>query len=355
MSSQSISTRRLPCRTLVLLVALAVLGWANVGLAKVDCDPNKEYAVSPEAGAWMVIVQTYSGDMARDQAHKLVLELRARYNLPAYVFNRGKEQKEKQEEEIRQRREQMEKFLRENNLQPGMPFRTPRMRIDEEYAVLVGDGYKDMESAAKARDRMRKLPTPSKELVDSVVVAGLDEKGQPTKQESVPINPFLRAFPVPNPTVPVQKPADKPDPFLKQLNSEEPYSVFSCGKPWTLAVKEFYGENRVVSHNTPVEMIEKLLGKKNGPDTLNASAMQAHELVKVMRKYMNIDAYVLHTRHGSVVTIGAYDSKDDPRLVQNQKRFTNFQFVTQQQGGTQRAPDIKFFPIPLPMEVPKAN
>jgi hypothetical protein len=341
---------------LFLVAGLVLIGWANLSFGKVECDPNNEYVVTPDAGAWMVIVQSYSGDMARDQAHKLVLELRSRYNLQAYVFNRGKEEREKQEAEMRKRRQQLDEYIRQNGLQPGMPLPNRHVRIDEQYAVLVGDSYKDMESARKALDRLRKLPTPSKELVDKIVVAGNYDAttGKPTQVESVPVNPFLRAFVVPNPTVPVQKPEEKPDTFLKQLNAEEPYSVFTCGKPWTLAVKEFYGENRVIPRSTPVELFEKLLGKK-GPDTLNASAMQAHELAKVMRKYMNLDAYVLHTRHGSVVTIGGYDSKDDPRLVQNQKRFTNFQFVTQQQGGAQRAPDIRFFPIPLPMEVPKIN
>jgi hypothetical protein len=344
------------CRPLALfLVAgLALVGWADLSFGKVECDPNNEYLVTPDAGAWMVIVQSYSGDMARDQSHKLVLELRSKYNLNAYVFNRGKKERDEQEEEMRKRREQQLDFLKQRGLEADMPFRMKHVRIEEQYAVLVGGPYKDMESARKGLDHLRKLPTPSKELVDKVVVAGTDASGRPTQVESVPVNPFLRAFVVPNPTVPVQKPEEKPDTFLKQLNAEEPYSVFTCGKPWTLAVKEFYGENRVVPRSTPVEMFEKLLGKK-GPDTLNASAMQAHELAKVMRKYMNLDAYVLHTRHGSVVTIGAYDSKDDPRLVQNQKRFTNFQFVTQQQGGAQRAPDIRFFPIPLPMEVPKIN
>src|SRR5438105_439407 len=114
---------------LVLAAGLILAGSPGIGHARVDCDPNKDYAVTPASGAWMIIVQTYtsqgteSRDFVRDQAHKLVVEVRNKYDLPAYTYNRGKEERDKQEEELRRRRDQQEKFLRERGLAADMPFR----------------------------------------------------------------------------------------------------------------------------------------------------------------------------------------------------------------------------------------
>ncbi len=327
---------------LALLAGLIVTGWTSPGYGRVECDPNNEYPISPAAGPWMIIVQSYSGDVARDQAHKLVVELRAKFDLAAYTFNRGKEERDKQEQEMQQRRQQQENFLRERGLTPDKDFSRvmwhPR-RIDDQYAVLIG-GYKDMDTARRALDHIKKLPAPSQELMDYVGMAVPAKKEKNGGHlEGAYLNPFLRAFVVPNPTVPVQKPKDEPDPLLKDMNGDETYSLLKCSKPWTLAVKEFYGETTLVHKNT---MLEKLIGR-SGPDTLNASAMQAHEIAKVLRTHMNMEAYVLHTRHGSIVCVGSYDTKDDPGLLQNQRLL----------GNLQMGPAIRFFAIPLPMEVPR--
>lgn len=344
MSSQPLSRLRL--RTIVgtLLAAAVVAVATGPGYGKVECDPNNEYTITKEAGPWMIIVQSYSGEIARDNAHKLVMELRTKFDLPAYTFNRGKEERAKQDEEMKRRREQQEEFLKQRGLVADMPFRMKHVRIEDQYAVLVG-GYKDMDAARRALDHIKKLPPPSKELMDYAClgIPNKDKQGD-GRIEGAYLNPFLRAFVVPNPMVHVEKPKDQPDPMLKEMNSDETYSLYKCPKPWTLAVKEFYGQTTVVQKSVPTQMLEKLLGK-GGPDGLNAGAMQAHEIAKVLRSHMNMDAYVLHTRHGSIVTVGAYDSKDDPRLLQNQRLLANLQM----------GPVIKFFAMPLPMEVPKAQ
>lgn len=343
MSSQTLSRRRwFMFAGLLLTAGLIALGGRHpAAYAKVECDPNNEYPITPQAGAWMIIVQSYSGMTAREQAHKLVQELRTKYDLNAYTFNRGKEERAAQEAEMQKRRQQQEQFLKERGLVADMPFRMKHVRIEDQYAVLIG-GYKDMDSARNALDHIKKLPAPSKELMDYAClgIPNADKKGN-GRVEGAFLNPFLRAFVVPNPTVPHDRPRDEPDPALKAMNADECYSLLKCTKPWTLAVKEFYGETVVTQKNSPTQMFEKLIGK-HGPDTLNASALQAHEIAKVLRTHMNMDAYVLHTRHGSIVTVGAYDTQDDPRLLQNARMLANLQM----------GPVIKFLPRPLPMEVP---
>jgi hypothetical protein len=331
---------------LALAAGLVVAGWPSAGYARVDCDPNKDYAVNPAAGAWMIIVQAYSGEIAQDQARKLVIELRSKFDLPAYTFNRGKEERDKQDEEMRHRRQQQEQFLKERGLVADMPFRMKHVRIEDQYAVLIG-GYKDMDTAARDLKRIKKLPAPSKELSDSVGIATPEKGG--ANIERAYINPFLTAFVVPNPTVPHEKPKDEPDPLLKELNANETYSLFKSPKQWTLVVKQFSGANQVVQKSAPLKMLDTLLGR-GGPDTLNASAMQAHEIVRVLRDHMKVESYVLHTRYGSIVSIGSYDSQDDPRLLQNKQLFGNFQM---KDGHGMSV--MKFDPLPTPMKVPEVR
>ena len=56
--------------------------------------------------------------------------------------------------------------------------------------------------------------------------------------------------------------------------------------------------------------------------------------------------FVLHSKYSSVVTVGAYDSPNDPRLASMQSelatKFANPQFTL-----------IQFFNRPIPMEVPR--
>jgi hypothetical protein len=299
-------------------------------------DINAEFAVTPAAGPWMILASSYTGPMAAQMAHELVLHIRNNCKLPAYVFNRGKEEREKQAEEIRKMRK----------LAPDAPVRT--YRIEDQYAVLIG-GYKDMETARKALDDIRKLPPPDNRLCNIVWNAGPGDKdGKKGMAERAFLSPFKTAFVVRNPTVPAPPPEDKPDPFLKELNAGEKYSLFKCGKPWTLAIKDYYGscevQNRLSGGGT---ILGKIGGGKNQGDLLAASALQAHELARILREHMHLEAYVLHTRNRSVVSVGGFDSADDPKLIQMQQQLAKLQF----QGAG--AAVLQLWPQPLPMQVPK--
>ena len=48
--------------------------------------PGETVHVAEENGPWMVMACSFSGEGAEKQAHELVLELRKRYKLPAYVY-----------------------------------------------------------------------------------------------------------------------------------------------------------------------------------------------------------------------------------------------------------------------------
>jgi hypothetical protein len=74
---------------------------------------------------------------------------------------------------------------------------------------------------------------------------------------------------------------------------------------------------------------------------LSAAAMQAHETARVLRK-LEFDAYVLHTRTSSIVTVGGFDSREDPNIARIQKAITTLKISA-----------LDLYTSPLPMEVPK--
>lgn len=338
-----------------MLFALAALSLASTSpaWAKVEAIPGKEYAVSPADGPWMVCAASYTGDLAEGLAKDLVLEIRSRFDLPAFYYNRGKEQRDAQEAEWARRREQQQRELKARNLDVDIPFRSRKFRIEDQYAVLIG-GYKDVDVARKALDYVKKLEPPKSVALDTQVNARPDEKGQQVVERNF-VNPFARAFVSRNPTVPQDSVREKWDPILKKVNAGESYSLLKCRRPWTLAIKEFQGAAVFVEKTATPSFLENLFG---GSEQLNASAMNAHNLAEAFHK-MGFEAYVLHTRNSSVVTIGSFDSVNDPRMESVKRALTNLQFKTDPKGAPPGkavpvgANHFDLFPQPLPMEVPK--
>jgi hypothetical protein len=206
-----------------------------------------------------------------------------------------------------------------------------------------------MEAARRALTDIKKLKAP--ELQSSTgapttdfltqYVPTADKKGFEVRK--APVNPFATAFVTRNPSVRHDSAADKnkPDPFWKELNAGRPYNLLDCKQPWTLVVKEFQGAEAI--GRAPSNSFLTMLGLgSNLGLSLDNAAKQAEEVARVLRG-MGFEAYVLHTRNSSVLTVGGYDSADDPRLLQMHKQMHNAQF----------GPAVQFWANPLPMAVPR--
>jgi hypothetical protein len=327
-------------RTLSYTLACLVIGVAaNSAPARTEADPNKEYAITPEAGPWMILVTTYVGSEAPQLAHQMILEIRSRYDLPAYLVNRGAEQRRKQQDELDQVRKQFPNYTG--------PIR--HTRVQEQCAVLVG-GYKDMDAAHRALREIKKLPPPSSEKLMAVLAqAGPPQKiGDEEKSllEGTFVNPFPNSFVVRNPSVPQErKTENKNDPFLKKLNAHEGFSLFRCKKSWTLIVATYQGMHTIQptgASSKVTSLFDNLWGSNTG-ELLEASGQNAHNLADALRK-LGIEAYVLHTRWGSLVTVGGFDRPDDPRIEQVQRSLAS---------NVQLGQNVQMLAQPVPMEVPR--
>lgn len=313
------------------VVALLTVAGQVRAAPRVEADPNNEYRVTPDVGPWLIIVNSYKGPQGPQLAHDLILLIRRRDNVPAYLFARGEDEQRRQESYVNQI----------HQLCPDVPNpRIRRVRIEVEYAVLVG-GYPDIDAARRALDGVKHLKPPEDERLMDKITRIAPAPGGKGLVEVAPVNPFVGAFVVPNPTVPAEK-ADrsKADPILRTLNDGRPYNLLNCRHPWTLVIKDFQGAT-VVQSKSSGGIMDWLPFGRGSTDVLAAAGLQAEEVARVLRD-MKFEAYVLHTRTSSIVSVGSYDRPDDPQLKQMQRQLANLQLGP-----------IQCFAQPMPMEVPR--
>lgn len=336
------------------LFALAGLT-AILGLASAQTSGPaipREYFITPPVGPWAICTASFTGDVSAKMAENLVTELRGQYRLRAYLYNRSAEQRHEQEEEIRQKRQLQEQYLRNAGLNPTDVHLTVRKsRIEDQYVVLIG-GYADMEAARRDLNKIKKLQAPRSVPKDVIVQGPLDgppKAGQKPEQKEF-VNPFASSFVVRNPTVPAAKEtANRADPALKEWNADESFSLLKCPKPWTMVVKEFHGGTVLQSQSAPTGLMDKLFGSKSG-ERLNACKINAHNLAEAIHK-KGFETYVLHTRTGSIVTVGGFDSATDPRMAQLHRDLTSKFEVKSSDPRFSAA--VGLFPQPRPREVPR--
>lgn len=331
------------------LYALAGLAAAAIAAPAQEGAVPREYLITPAVGPWTICAASFTGELAAKMARDLVGELRTQYHLQAYLYNRGDEQRRQLEQEIQQKRKLQELYLRNAGLDPTeihLPVR--RHRIEDQYVVLIG-GYPDMTSAHRELDRIKKLQPPRSVPRDTIIRSPLDPAAG-DKREQEAVNPFRNSFVAHNPTVPVShEQANKPDPFLKELNAYESFSLLKCPKPWTLLVKEYRGAISIQSQSAPSGFLDRLFGHKAG-EQLNACATNAHNMADVLRK-MGFKAYVLHTRTSSMVTVGEFDRRDDPRIAEVHQALAHNLTIRASDARFESAVD--FFSHPVPIQVPR--
>lgn len=319
------------------LGALALLALAGAASAapKVEADPTKDYLLTPEVGPFVICVKGYTGPNARTLAHTLVIHTR-RQGYAAYLFDRSAEARREAEEMLKQRYASAPELAKRR-----------KIRIEENWGVLVG-GYRDLESASKDVEKVKKLSW------DDLAKTKLDIVPDSRDGKLYAVSPYAYAFATRNPLVPAPK-ADPsaPDPAWKDLNAGRPYNLLKCGKSYTLAVKQFAGVNVVQPRSAFSPLTEALWGKSG--ETLDASARQAEEVARFLRSYHKLDAYVLHTRGASIVTIGAFDGPEDKEMLRMQQTLSGqLRQIESKIAPDPRTADLyRFFPQPMPMKVPQ--
>ena len=262
-----------------------------------------------EAGPWLIMATTFSGEGAEEQARRLAGELRAEHGMSTYVhevsfdFTGG------------------EQVLGRGLDKYGEPVKM-RYRSGEskrEWAVLVGD-FPAVDDTLAERTLQR-----IKSIYPASLIVGPDgttsqnyatirrRQQEALKQlgnKGVAEGPMRTAFVTRNPLLPkeyfVPKGVDK---FVAKMNKGVEHSLLDAEGRYTVKVATFRGRGVFQGATMARSSAAKRGKKKQESDALVEAAENAHALCEAMRA-QGWDAYEFHDRTESYVTVGSFDTID---------------------------------------------
>jgi hypothetical protein len=273
---------------------------------RVEADPNKTYTLTEENGPWLIMACSFSGDDARQQARDLVYELRKRYKLAAYVYAKKFDFGD-------------EDLARSNQLTPGPRRKYASGSGVEEIAVMVGDYEHVDDSAAQRTLHDLKYAQPDclkpKEGGKAPSLSLATWRGLQNEAHRVlgiqegEKGPMGHALITTNPLRPKSYYANKGiDRFIEQINADNPYSLLKCPGRYTVQVATFHGE--VIIDQKKIRDLQHSQSFDGG--ALAEAGEKALKLAEALR-VKHYEAYVLHDRYASIVTVGSFDSVGTPR------------------------------------------
>ncbi|MFT3878875.1 MAG: hypothetical protein QM703_04335 [Gemmatales bacterium] len=339
-------------------------------------EPTIKYPLTPREGPWLIHVASFRGDQSLDFAQRLAEEVRTKHRLLSFVYSMNEKDAMDDREQLRQY--QMKMIGSDKVAETNEPQKFKTVRIIKEYSVFVGN-YPTMEKAREHTEDIKAFPPPTSIpeyglslFNESNAAAKADPQGSEianlfklkttTRSEDRKLlsakvgNPFRQAFVVRNPflaqskikTVVNQHAPVPMDPSWPGLNEKEKYSIFTNAKPWTLVVAKFAPPTDVQTTATGsvVQTGVGLPGQNLGKG-LEAAAETARQVADLLRDGgKGYDAYVFHTRQYSLVTVGAFDSRYDPKMEQAWTILKDF--AESQQSGAFSL----LLKLPLPMQIP---
>ena len=330
--------------------------------SKIEADPSKTYTLDKVHGPWMIMVASFHsaftngekqlGKTPMEAAQALVLELR-QSKIPAYIYEvKGKNESLKSQDLL------------------GREQRMKNMRVVDSICVLAGN-YPTID-APKAQQTLKYI----KQLQPKCLATGIDYVKSPGRP-----GPLSKAFLTPNPLLTFEEleaAKQASDPLLVKLNHGEQFSLYENTGKFTLVIARFSGKTINVV-NESMEKAESYFTE--GDNDLDQAGDSACDLVLALRSreplskfdhpdfadfaaYSRVDAYVWHDRSSSIVTVGSFESPNDPAIRKYMDLFGPRGPVSaagQQQAGLRYLPVkqseggftyIPFEPTPQLMAVP---
>jgi hypothetical protein len=320
---------------------------------RVDADAGKEYRLTENHGPWMIMASSFAGPGADQQAQNLVLELRKRYNIEAYIH--------------RQTFDFSDPVVGLGFNRYGGPkmMRHANAAKFDEIAVLIGS-FEDVSDPRLEKTLAEiKYARPdcldiSKNKTTTQRFIGLRELQRrltpdPDKKQQGPMG---NAFVTRNPLLPQEYFVPKGlDPFVENMNRDLEYSLLKNRGQYSVRVAVFRGASTMKASEA-----NKLTNK------LEDAEMKAHDLTKLLRK-QGIEAYEFHDRYESIVTVGSFESigvkqadgttELNPAVHRLMQEYGPRQQTLPGQAGLGLVPrslnGISFDIQPVPVEVPRSS
>ena len=278
----------------------------------IENDPNKEYRLTEKHGPWMIMVATFSdvrdanlkkeGLSAGEAAGKLVHELRAK-GVPAYIYSQGF------------KKEKIDTFDRLGNKDE----RVYTAQFDM-ICVLAGN-YKSIDEPT-AQSTLAKLKKFRPKFMADPKSGAIMRDSSAGKK-----GPFGGAFLTINPMLkPGEVATHKVGADIKYFNSGIDYPLVDLKRRYTLKVATFSGKSVVPMGNSKYSGREANFDKSlinSGSYNLARAGEDAMQLTYAMRQNGQatrklgrdrFEAYVYHDKFQSYVTVGGFDSENDPEI-----------------------------------------
>jgi hypothetical protein len=325
---------------------------------RVDVDPKKTYEWTEQNGPWMVYATSFTGEGAETQAHELVLELRQRFKIPAYIHRRHYDYTDPVT------------GLGVNRYGEAKKMKHVSAKAYDEIAVMVGN-YQDLEDP-DLQKTLQKIKYARPESLDITKRKKSNQKYAGWRYFSQLVSPneeqktkglMGNAFATRNPLRPDENQALRGlDPLVLEMNKDAEFSLLKNTGKFSVKVATFKGITTMKLDEIAKYERGSLRGK------LEEAAYKANKLAAALRE-QGVEAYEFHDRNESIVCVGSFDSVGTPRedgkteinpaIYQVMQRFGAEQKNLPGQASVGLAPrtlkGISFDVQPVPVEVPRVS
>ncbi len=304
-----------PRRLTSLLILSAALLSTSSATAEIEAIKGKRYTLDKIHGPWMVMVSSMrdiseterrrDGLSAWEAADQLVYELRLK-GIPAYTYLQTEQFGE------------LSSAAGASSSDGGGKY----IARHEFIAVLAGNfPSADDKNARLILDHVKNKFEPSFLKDDRSGGLFARTPGRPRA--------LSRAIIVPNPLrSPDEINSHAIDPVVRQLNNGMEYSLLKNKGKYTLVVATFSGNTVLQVGHEDSRKALSWFEEKFG-DSLDKSGTDAWQLCTALRTAtrfgydQNYDAWVYHDRYKSVVCVGSFDDRNDPRIRALAQEFSS--------------------------------
>jgi hypothetical protein len=272
-------------------------GWLPTAWFSQDSiDPKAMFPLAESDGPWLVLATTFRGEGARDDARRLVQELRGPHKLKAYTHEKSFDFTGNQ---------------RGLGLNPdGTPKKMRFAKAEQviEVAVLVGDFASfDDPRGQKMLARIKNLQPESLSGNKGKSQSFADFKRMMGFDKNAAKGPMHLAFVIPNPLLPEDFFArQQVDKFVLDMNADVTNSLLDCPGRYSVRVATFTGagtfDQKAIQAGQEVEFQGRLV----------EAAEKAHRLTETLRR-RGWQAWEFHDRDSSIVCVGTIDQLTVPQ------------------------------------------
>lgn len=279
---------------------------------KVEADPNADYTLGETNGPWLIMAASFDGEQGESEARALALELRSKFNLPAFyygmTFTMDDERPGRGLDDygapIKRRYQRGSQVIEHAVLvgefptvdDPEAQGLLERIKSLEPETLRVGEGESTTQSLATVRQFNRYVK---------------QQLGKPVRQ-----GPMGHAFLTRNPLVPKEyftPPGVDED--VAKWNEGIEYSLLNCPGKYSVKVATFRGRSSLKAAN--FGEVDKSVRQARADDPLVMAVKNAHLLTEALRS-KGWEAYEFHDRYESYVAVGAFNEMqraEDGRLA----------------------------------------